>query len=466
MKQRVFILSSFLLLYLGNYLSAQTLNYYFGNLHSHSGYSDGNKDSTTSGCSRPVHDYAFAKASQHFDFLGISEHNHYSSAHNPGMQLPRYAYGLSEAAAANQENTFLCLYGMEWGVSSSTNGHVVVYGFNQLIGWESGNYDIYNAQTDYDGLFKKVKNNPNAFCYLAHPYTTDFKYLATNPYNATYDSAIVGVPFRSGLAFSTNLTYSDYPAGNYFGYYTQLLAKGYKIGSGYDHDNHYTTFGRSNAGRLVIVAPALTTANLYYAMKNMHFYGSDDWNAKVDFKINGSNIMGDIVTSALIPTISVTHNDGDGELADTIKVWSGVPGSGSSATVLNSVSSNNVLTYTDASLVNNTTKYYFIEIIQTDGQRIVTSPIWYTYNTSAGIESYSNKSGINVFPNPFQNVIYLACPTRCSVEITDVMGRTVYKSNMSSGSTKINTETFDNGIYFINVISESGVIESFKMIKD
>ena len=174
-----FVLSIFLIFSLA--LKSQSYNYYFGNLHSHTGFSDGNKDSAATGVTKPDGSYAYAKQSLNFDFLGISEHNHYSSLRNPGFKLPRYQEGLNMADAANQEGIFLALFGMEYGVSSGNNGHVIVYGFNQLIGWETNisgqqgnNYDIYNAKNDYDGLFKKINKNPNAFAYLAHPYWTDF----------------------------------------------------------------------------------------------------------------------------------------------------------------------------------------------------------------------------------------------------------------------------------------------------
>ena len=138
MKKLLFILAFILNV---TFIKSQALNYYFGNLHSHTAYSDGNKDAATSGVSTPSASYAYAKLSQNFDFLGISEHNHYSSANNPGMTLALYAPGLSQAAAATT-STFLALYGMEWGVSTATySGHVVIYGFNQLIGWETNNYN-------------------------------------------------------------------------------------------------------------------------------------------------------------------------------------------------------------------------------------------------------------------------------------------------------------------------------------
>jgi len=274
---------------------SQALNYYFGNIHSHTSYSDGNKDSATTGIYNPAGSYAYAKLSQNFDFLGIAEHNHYSSASNPGMQVSLYAPGLSQASAATT-STFLALYGMEWGVSTATySGHVVIYGFNQLIGWETfgwgNNFNIYNAKMDYDSLFIKVKNNPNAFATLAHPSGSDYGNLSNIAYNPVYDAAIYGTVFRNGPAFSTSTTYTDFAASDYFWYYKKMLSKGYHLGITYDGDNHYTTFGRANAGRLVVMSPTLTSPAFYTAMQKMHFYASDDWNCKIDFKI-GSNIMG------------------------------------------------------------------------------------------------------------------------------------------------------------------------------
>src|SRR4051812_17538005 len=141
---------------------AQLYNYYFGNIHSHTGFSDGNQDSLSSGISTPAGSYAFAKLSQNFNFLGVSEHNHYSSNNNPGFKMQSWPIGLNQANTANQDGTFLCMFGMEWGVTSTYHGHVLIYGFPQLIGWENTpiNYQIYNAKPDYDGLFKKVRNEP------------------------------------------------------------------------------------------------------------------------------------------------------------------------------------------------------------------------------------------------------------------------------------------------------------------
>lgn len=447
---------------------SQSLNYYYGNLHAHTDYSDGNKDKTTSGVSTPAGSYAYAKLSQHFDFLGISEHNHYSSANNPGMLLSNYALGLSQAAAATTPS-FLCLYGMEWGVSTQTNsGHVIVYGFNQLIGWEmvssAPNYDIYNDKLDYDGLFNKIKNNPNAFCTLAHPDTYEYGNLLGLSYNPGKDSAIVGSVFRNGLALDASTNYLAFPATDYSWYYKRLLAKGYHVGISYDHDNHYTNFGRGNAGRLVIMAPSLTEANLYAAMKSMHFYASEDWNCQIDFKIN-TKIMGDSTSGIVPPTINVVHTDLDGETADSIKVWSGVEGSGTTATMTHLVKVSNTLSFTDNTQVPGTNKYYFIEVVQADGDRIISSPIWYRLSNFAGIKEESNNFTFLMAPNPVHTALYLSIGLKeaYTVEIIDVSGKLVYNDTFHEENVKISTEKLAAGFYTVK-ISNGKFMQTKKLV--
>lgn len=63
-----FLLSILVFLGFSVSVNSQTLNYYYGNLHAHTGYSDGNKDAATTGVSTPSASYAYAKLSQNFDF--------------------------------------------------------------------------------------------------------------------------------------------------------------------------------------------------------------------------------------------------------------------------------------------------------------------------------------------------------------------------------------------------------------
>lgn len=352
----------------------QALNYYFGNIHAHTAYSDGNVENYPAyNC--PAEDFAYAKKSLHFDFLGISEHNHLGA----GMSLPRYANGLTEATLSNVDSSFVALYGMEWGTISQ-GGHVIIYGYDQLIGWETANYDVFNGKSNYDSLFTKIARYPggNAFAYFAHPDATDYDSLFKKPLNLTSDSAIVGTAIYSGPAFSTDTTYSNPSTFSYEVRYKEALSLGYHLGAGLDHDNHYTTFGRTAQSRMVILAPSLTKNNVISAIKNMRMYASQDWNAKVNFTINGQ-VLGSIYTGIGTPTLSVSVADDDGESVSFIDVYSGVPGSGVLATKLTTATNSTTLTFTH-NIANLSSYYYYLVITQPDGNKIITSPIWYTRN--------------------------------------------------------------------------------------
>jgi len=348
---------------------AQTYHYYFGNIHAHTAFSDGNKDHAAG---TPAECYAFAKKSKHFDFLGISEHNHSQA----GMQLESYKKGLQQANEANEDGKFVCLYGMEYGVISK-GGHVIIYGVDSLIGWEDGNFDIFVAKSDYVSLWKLLAGKHNIFVTLAHPKETDFSDLLHHPYNETADDVIYGVAVKSGPAFTDNTEYAEDPKASYYKYFREMLAAGYKVGPTLDHDTHNTVFGRSTEGRTVLLAQELSRDSLIAAYRAMRFYASDDFNAKVNFTVNGSPMGSTIVanTNATIK-VSVTDPDTDDKVA-SIKIFFGQPGSGELATGLASSTNKNSMTFKHV-LENGDDFYYFVEITQKDGDKIYTSPIWIT----------------------------------------------------------------------------------------
>jgi hypothetical protein len=333
---------------------------------------------------------------QCMDFLGISEHNHFSSPDNPGNTIANYHKGPIEADnfTASHPN-FLALYGMEWGVISG-GGHVVVYGdgMNSLFGWESGsggwgptnNYDVYVPKSTYvgpTGLFKVINDSvaQNTFATLAHPNLTDFNNIAGTPYKDTADNAIVGVAVESGPAFSTNTTYSN-PGSqlSYLWYYQLLLSKGYHLGPTIDHDNHNTTFGHTTFSRTAVIAPSLSKTEIIKAIRNMHFYSTEDCDSKVDFTIN-TKIMGSVISDRNAPVISVTLTDATTNTSSAIiKVMFGIPGSGILPVKVDSIIGNKLL-FIDNNLPVGATGYYYIEITNGSG-KIVTSPIWYTRTCS------------------------------------------------------------------------------------
>ncbi len=359
---------------------AATYSHYFGNLHAHSSYSDGNKDN---GSFTPADDYAYAKNSQCMDYLGISEHNH----RDAGMTLANWQPGIAQAQAATTSN-FLALYGMEWGVISNA-GHVLVYGSNQLLGWDAGYYNQFVAKSDYlgtppttgtTGLFKTINDWPTtAFAMLAHPDNSDYGGIANAGLNPTADSAIAGCAIESGPAFSTVTNYTDAPARQgHYNYYKRLLSRGYHAGPTIDHDTHYTNFGRMNYSRVAVLSPGLTQADMLLSLKQRRFYSTTDCDTRVVFTLN-NQLMGSILTGTSAPAISIWVNDptnAAGTANATIRLMQGIAGSGLTPVAIDSATGG-VFNYTDFNLANNTQAYYYAEI-SIGGGYVITSPVWYT----------------------------------------------------------------------------------------
>ena len=359
------------------------LYYYYGNFHSHSEYSDGT--------GTPSGDFAYGDTSNCMDFLGISEHNHVSA----GMSLANWIAGRSQAVAANTP-TFLAMYGMEWGVISG-GGHVVIYGVDQLLGWDAGQYQTYVPQSVYTGttgLFNVIKSfGGNAFATLAHPNNTDYNGIMST-YDSIADDVIVGSAVENGPSKSTNTTYTDPPASmSYLSFYRNMLSKGYHLGPTIDHDNHNVTHGHTATTRTVVMSPSLSENDILSSMKLMRFYASEDCAAQVSFKI-GTAKIGSIVTAAGAPIITVTTSTSSA--VTSLKIYSGIPGSGSNATILTSTTTGSI-TYTHTALANLTNRYYYIDITESDGKRIVTSPIWYSRNDAAKMSDNSNPLSVAEF---------------------------------------------------------------------
>ncbi len=358
------------------------LNFYFGNMHSHSSYSDGNADNTLK---IPADDYEFAKTALCFDFLGISEHNHVAA----GMHLADWQPGITQATAATT-SSFVAMHGMEWGVISG-GGHVIVYGMDSLIGWDPGEYQVYVPKSQYTGtggLFDVLnRHGGNALAYMAHPNSTDYNDLLNGAFDLSADNAVVGATVESGPAFSTNTSYTEPGSSMYYlSYYRNMLSKGYHLGPTIDHDNHNMTFGHTAKTRLVVLAPSLSENSLLDGMRRMRFYASQDCGARISYTVNDQP-LGSILTQAGAPVISVSSITTNA--VTSVKIMAGIPGSGTVATQLSSSATGN-FTYTDNTLTDLSQRYYYLDITESDGTRIITAPIWFSRNDTPPLTSLTS----------------------------------------------------------------------------
>ncbi len=392
MKNRLPILAG-ILFFFGIYsqVQSQTYNVYFGDIHSHTWYSDGNQDQTNhTTYNLPVaRGLTYAKSSPNMNFLGISDHNHIDGGFP--MTLALWRSGVHEADSVNQDGTFVGMYGQEWGTTATGGGHSLIYGTSLLFGWNPGIYDVYVAKNNFAMLVDSVKKY-NGFIYFAHPATDQFGNIFTSSYNASWDSAVQGVAMKNGPSTSTNTSETDPSSTDYTARYHDLLRIGYHVAPCANQDNHNTTYGRVNQQRTAVLATSLTQANIVDALRNRRAYATEDHNLQLKFEV-GTHQMGEIFTTGSPISFRVKVVD-PGETINKIELRYGIPGSGSAPTALTSVTSVDSLIFSQ-SQSNGTTYYYYAYVLETDGSEAWSAPMWITASATPPPTAFSQTTPSN-----------------------------------------------------------------------
>jgi hypothetical protein len=263
-------------------LPARTLadmNVYFGNLHSHTKYSDGS--------GTPQEAFYWARYSAKVDFYAVTDH---------GEQVDPYEWWKTGqyANAANQDGAFVAIRGFEW--SHPWWGHITV--------WNTSSYT--NAVLDYTmAHFYKWLDQNNGIAQFNHPGREYGVFEWFAPDSRVLDNLVGG---ETANRKSSNNADPD----AYFAWYLLALDQGWKIAPTFGQDNHSLSF--PNGGRTAILAGDLTRAELVNAIRAKRLYSTDDPNLRIYFS-SGDQWMGSTIT---IPqyTTSVRFN---------VKVWDDEP---------------------------------------------------------------------------------------------------------------------------------------------
>jgi hypothetical protein len=359
---------------LGGALLDPDLGYsaYFGNLHSHTGYSDGDQT--------PAEAYAFARlgAPTPLDFLAVTEHNHTAA----GMQYGNYALGLAAAQAANDDGDFVAIFGQEWGVTTNPgDGHVNVFESPALFGWEPGQYDVFVAQSDYLGLYDAaVANPPSSYPLLlefCHPGADDFGNFVTSPAGL---SAVRLIALVNGPAFSTSTTESDIGNTGFDGAFREALRKGFRVSPTGDQDNHNATWGAATETRTAALAAGKTKSGILGALAAGRAYATQDHNTIVHLSADG-HPMGDAWTSETGIRLAIEIVDPDpGDAVAQIEIYRGITGV-SDAVLIAANAGSDVLHWREHEVLTpGTEAHYYARIRMADNASIWTGPVFVTYD--------------------------------------------------------------------------------------
>ncbi|TJX68366.1 hypothetical protein E8P77_02670 [Soehngenia saccharolytica] len=353
---------------------------YYGQLHSHTA-----ENSDGSGTLADA--YAYAKNVAKLDFFAVTDHSNSFDTAPSADKYPTYNLvdynsnnvkwqnGLRAAENARDEN-FISIYGYEMTWSGGP-GHMNTF---NTTGFVSRNNTELNNKTNNLGLqqyYQLLKDTPNSISQFNHPGPTfgnfaDFAYL-----DPVIDQRISLIEVGNGEG--------AVGSGGYFRSYDQYikaLDKGWHLAPTNNQDNHKGKWGDANTARTVIYTNDLSVDGLYAALREMRVWATEDNNLDVVYTLNDNllgTILDDVPESA---TIKVSVNDPDAN--DKIQTLS-IISNGGKAVVKESVGANSI--EFETTIEDPTPGYYFVQVVQEDGDIAVTAPVWLGSAPKLGIDS-------------------------------------------------------------------------------
>ena len=362
---------------------------YFGQLHSHTTYSDG------SGSLESALSYIGSlPESANVDFVAFTDHSNYfdnSSSVNPEAAL----YDMS-LAGANSQKLWSAYKGAIADFNASQSKVVAIGGFEMT--WSGGpghintfatpgivsrnNSTLNNKTADagmkaYYALLSQAEGI-DGISQFNHPGTTFGNFTDFAYWDAVIDSRIQLVEVGNGEG--------QIGAGGYYPsyeQYTMALDKGWHIAPTNNQDNHKGKWGNANDARDVVLTDDFSEEGIYEAIRNYRVYATEDKNLEIGYTVNGM-LLGSIISE--VPeklSFQVTLFDPDS--ADSISKVEVIVNSGKVAYTWDDPAdlADGLLT---ADLAPDYS-YYYLRVTQGDGDIAVTAPVWVGEILKLGISS-------------------------------------------------------------------------------
>ena len=364
-----------------------TFQRYFGQLHSHTQYSDGAGSLESA--------LAYIKAlpdSANVDFVAFTDHSNYfdkSGAANPEGAL----YDMSQAteysqetwksykdavAAFNTENagSMVAIAGFEMTWSGGP-GHINTFNTPGIV---SRNNTTLNNKTKDAGLQAYYKllsqtEGVDSISQFNHPGTTFGNFIDFGYWDAVVDTRMYMVEVGNGEG--------QIGAGGYYPSYEQYimaLDKGWHVAPTNNQDNHKGRWGNANDARDVILTDDFSESGIYAALRARRMYATEDKNLELDYTVNG-NMMGSIIDVPEKLNFEISFNDPD--RTDSIAKVELVVNSGKVAYTWDSAA-DLAKGSVSVELAPEYT-YYFVRVTEGDGDLAVTAPVWVGESLKLGI---------------------------------------------------------------------------------
>lgn len=366
-----------------------TLNVFFGDLHAHSIYSDATND-----VDEFYHRY---RDGYGYDFACLTDHDYLD-----GIQLTRSELAMiwNHADRMSQPGRFIALYGYEWTSPAIAEhagaGQAVGEGHRHVIYPDkSGPLVSYGEENTGARLLRRLQD-VDALVIAHH---TAWSGTNWDAYDPRLQRVIEMCSTHGRFEYSGNQPIG-YRRDHTFPehYVLDALARGYRLGFVGGSDSHGLKWHATElpdrkshiaagtrvgwkrdafrTGMTAVLAPELTREAIYQAIYERRCYATSGVPIFLDFRVNGA-LMGSEISVQPQPQISARVR-GTAALRSVEVIRDGQVFAGLDCQAGAAVP-DITFALTDTIAIPGETHYYYLRILQEDGNMAWSSPIWVEY---------------------------------------------------------------------------------------
>lgn len=328
-------------------------NLYFGDLHTHTGYSDAYEDST------PWDAYEAAIAAG-ADFMAVTDHVAIWHAYDAWVMSAEQWQDSLAAADHYTSDSFVAMAGYEAWLLAQL-GEINVYNTRELPPKQT----LGNRMDRLPNFYDWLAGQPGAIGQFNHPLYVSDNFVNYDFYSETRD-----------VGMSVIEVYNDeFTEGSYI----MALDAGWHIMPSANSDTHYSDWISGHEMRTVLLAPSLNPGDLYAAISGCRGYATLDKNLRISFTLD-SEVMGSVLEADDGEyTASIHIEDPDGVASDAITLVEIITDGG--AVVASLPGSGTVFDWT-VTLESECSSYYYVRVTTasclTGGEGVTawTAPVW------------------------------------------------------------------------------------------
>lgn len=268
-------------------------NLYFGDLHTHTGYSDSYAADST-----PWDAYK-AAIDAGADFMAVTDHLQIWNAYNAFVINETEWADTLAAADFYTSKRFVAMPGYEaWLLANC--GEINVYNTRELPPRETLGNRFERLPSFYDWL----ASMPGVIGQFNHPLYVSENFMDFDYYNEVRDSPMCIIEAYNGEYYDPS--------------YQMALDAGWHVMPSANSDTHYADWISGHEMRSVLLAESLTPDDLYEAMSACRGYATLDKNLRVEYTLNGAVMGSNLSSPANAYTAWIKIEDPDGADLDGI----------------------------------------------------------------------------------------------------------------------------------------------------